>query len=116
MAFVDSAFAPYVRDRRRSAGVAFPLLQCVRRLPGDLHVTDPKRLLPTILLCAFAFALWPSDAAAQRRGRPVRSGGPVVVVRPSSYGGYYGYYDPFFWGYGGWYPDGLYAPSSGADV
>jgi hypothetical protein len=79
-------------------------------------VTDPKRLVPAILLCAFTFALWPSEAAAQRRGRPVRSGGStVVVVRPSFYGGYYGYSDPFFWGYGGWYPYGLYAPYYGAD-
>ena len=34
----------------------------------------------------------------------------------SFYGGYYGYYDPFFWGYGGWYPYGLYAPDDGADI
>ena len=33
---------------------------------------DPKRLLPAILFCSFAFALWPSQAAAQHRGRPVR--------------------------------------------
>ena len=79
-------------------------------------MTDPKRLLPAIMLCGFAFALWPSDAAAQRRGRPVRSGGPaVVVVRPAFYGGYYGYTDPFFWGYGGWNPYGLYAPYYRAD-
>jgi hypothetical protein len=72
-----------------------------------------KRLLPAILLSAFAFALWPHDAAAQRRGRPVHPGGPAVVaVRPLYYGGYYpyGYYAPFGWGYGGWYPYGLYAP------
>ena len=32
----------------------------------------------------------------------------VFVARPLHYG--YGYYDPFFWGYRGWYPYGLYAP------
>jgi len=80
-------------------------------------VKDPKRLLPAILFCSFAFALWPSQAAAQRRGHPARPGGPAVVaVHPSFYGGYYGYYDPFFWGYGGWYPYGLYAPYDGADI
>jgi len=82
-----------------------------QRLPGDLHVIDRKRLLPAILLCGFALALWPSEAAAQHRGRPVRSGGStVVVVRPSFHGGYYGYNAPLFWRYGGWYPYGLYAP------
>lgn len=78
-----------------------------------------KRLLTAILLCAFALALWPQDAAAEHRGRPVRSGGSaVVVVRPSHYGGYYpyGYYDPFFWGYSGWYPYGLYAPYYAGDI
>ena len=77
---------------------------------------DPKRLLPAILFCSFAFALWPSDAAAQRRGHPVRPRSATVVVRPAFHGGYYGYYDPFFWGYSGWYPYGLYAPSYGADA
>ena len=49
---------------------------------------DPKRLLPAILFCSFAFALWPSQAAAQRRGHPVRPGGSAVVaVRPAFYGG-----------------------------
>ena len=38
--------------------MAFPLLRWLQRLPGDLHVTDPKRLLPAILLCAFAIALF----------------------------------------------------------
>jgi hypothetical protein len=79
-------------------------------------VKDPKRLLPAILFCSFAFALWPSDAAAQRRGHPVRPRSATVGVRPAFYGGYYGYYDPFFWGYSGRYPYGLYAPSYGADV
>ena len=49
---------------------------------------DPKRLLPAILFCSFAFALWPSDAAAQRRGHPVRPRSATVVVRPAFYGGY----------------------------
>ena len=78
-----------------------------------------KRLLPAILLSAFAFALWPHDAAAQRRGRPVHSGGPAVVVaHPSYYGGYYpyGYYAPFGWGYSGWYPYGFYAPYYPGDI
>ena len=49
---------------------------------------DPKRLLPAILFCSFAFALWPSQAAAQRHGHPVRPGGSAVVaVHPSFYGG-----------------------------
>jgi len=96
--------------------VALPLLCQVERLPGDPHVKDPKRFLPVILLCAITFTLWPSEAAAQRHGRPVRGGRSTVgVVRPSFYGGYYGYYDPFFWGYGGWYPYGLYAPYYGGD-
>ncbi len=93
--------------------MALPLLRSAAAPARRPHVIDPKRLLPAILLCGFALALWPSEAAAQRRGRPVRSGGStVVVVRPSFYGGYYGYgYNaPLFWGYGGWYPYGLYAP------
>ena len=77
---------------------------------------DPKRLLPAILWCSFAFAAWPSEAAAQRHGHPVRPAGPAIVIRPAFYGAYYGYYAPSFWGYGGWYPYGLYAPYSGADV
>ena len=52
---------------------------------------DPKRLLPAILSCSFAFALWPSQAAAQRRGHAVRPGGSAVVAaHPSFCGGYYG--------------------------
>ena len=49
---------------------------------------DPKRLLPAILFCSFAFALWPSQAAAQHRDHPVRPGGSAVVaVHPSFSGG-----------------------------
>ena len=49
---------------------------------------DPKRLVPAILFCSFAFALWPSQAAARRRGHPVRLGGSAVVtVYPSTSGG-----------------------------
>ena len=51
-------------------------------------------------------AVWPADAVAQRRGRPVRGHVSAVVVRPA----YYGYYSPFFWGYAGWYPYGYYDP------
>jgi hypothetical protein len=58
-----------------------------RRLPGDLHVKDPKRLLPAILFCSFAFALWPSQAAAQRRGHPVCPGGSAVVAVHPSFSG-----------------------------
>jgi hypothetical protein len=75
-----------------------------------------------VLVCAMAVVLLPADASAQRRGRPVRGGGgggrSVVIVRPAIYAGYYGpyaYYDPFFWGYGGWYPYGFYAPYSAGD-
>jgi hypothetical protein len=51
-------------------------------------VEDPKRLLQAILFCSFALAVWPSQAAAQRHGRPVRpAGSSVVVVRPAFYGG-----------------------------
>ena len=59
---------------------------------------------------AIAAALWPADAAAQRRGD--RAGGsaraPTVVVAGPAYYGYR--YDPFFWGYSPWYPYGLYPP------
>jgi hypothetical protein len=80
-------------------------------------VKDPKRLLHAILFCSFALALWPSQAAAQRHGHAVRrAGSSVVVVGPAFYGGYYGYYDPFVWGYSGWYPYGLYAQYSAAEV
>ena len=76
------------------------------------------RFLLTLLAAVMTLALSPADAAAQRRGRPVRGGGSVVVVRPAFYGPYYGYgyYDPFFWGYGGWYPYGFYAPYYRGDV
>jgi hypothetical protein len=47
-------------------------------------VEDPKRLIQAILCCSFALALWPSQAAAQRHGHPVRpssitSTTPVLV-------------------------------------
>ena len=49
---------------------------------------DLRRLLPAILFCSFAFALWPSQAAAQHRGHPVRpAGSAVVAVHPSFSGG-----------------------------
>ena len=47
---------------------------------------DPRRLLHAILFCSFALGLWPSQAAAQRHGHPVRpAGSSVVVVRPAFY-------------------------------
>jgi len=65
----------------------------------------------TFLAGALLLALVPADAAAQRRGGPAHGGRSVVVVRPA-YGPFYygGFYDPFFWGYPGWYPYGFYAP------
>ena len=52
---------------------------------------DPKRLLPAILFCSFAFALWPAGAAAHRRGHPVHPRPATVVVRPAFDGGYYAF-------------------------
>lgn len=63
------------------------------------------------VLCAAA--LWPADASAQRRGRP--GGGRTVIVAAPAFG--YGFYDPFWngwgpgwgmgwgpgWGYPGWF-------------
>jgi hypothetical protein len=73
------------------------------------------RFLSTALAVALLLALAAADAAAQRRGGPSHGGGgrQVVVVRPA-YGPYYygGFYDPFFWGYPGWYPYGFYTPVS----
>ena len=73
-----------------------------------------RDLLPvTVLAGVVLLALVPADAAAQRRGGPGHGsrGRSVVVARPA-YGPYYygGFYDPFFWGYPGWYPYGFYAP------
>jgi PEGA domain len=77
----------------------------------------PHRFLLTVLAVALLLALAPPDAAAQRRGGPAHGGGgrQVVVVRPA-HGPYFygGFYDPFFWGYPGWYPYGFYAPGYGA--
>lgn len=69
----------------------------------------PRKRLPilAIVVIAAAAALWPADAAAQRR-IVVRRGSvrPVVIVRPRysypvfGFGfGYRSYYDPFFWDY-----------------
>ena len=55
--------------------------------------------------------LWPGEASAQRRGRPGRGGGRVVVASPFYFG--YGAYDPFFWNWGwgpGWGFPGMYPP------
>ena len=74
-------------------------------------------LLSTVLAGALLLALAPADAAAQRRGGPAHGGGgrQAVVVRPAYGPSYYGgFYDPFFWGYPGWYPYGFYAPVYGA--
>ena len=61
--------------------MAFPLLRWLWRLPGDLHVTDPKRLLPAILLCAFANALWPSEAATHDAGIGYRAIGGADLLQ-----------------------------------
>lgn len=65
------------------------------------------RLLFVMPLFIVASTLWPADAAAQRRGHRVVRGSAAVIVAP-----YYsaGFYDPFFWGYRGWYPYGFYGP------
>ena len=71
-------------------------------------MTSRVRTLGSIVaagLCATIVTLWPGDASAQRRGRP---GGARVVASPLFFG--YGFYDPFYWGWGpgwgfpGWYP------------
>jgi len=83
------------------------------------------RFLVAAGLCATALTVWPSDALAQRRGRP--AGGRGVVIAAPLYGGY-GFYDPFYWGWGagwgggwgpgwgfqGWYPP--FGPGWGGSV
>ena len=73
-------------------------------------MTHRSRLLLVTLIAAATAGLWPADAAAQRRGRPVRARTAVVVAPYYGFGYGYGYYDPFFWGHRGWYPYGMYAP------
>lgn len=74
---------------------------------------NSTRLLIVFSGCLAAGALWPADAAAQRRGgyRPPVRVRPAVVVSAGYYRPYYhnpffysGFYGPF---YSGWYP--LYA-------
>lgn len=80
-------------------------------------MTSRQRTLRSIVaagLCATVITLWPADASAQRRGRP--GGGRVVVAAPLNFG--YGFYDPFFWGWGpgfgpGWGFPGWYPPFGG---
>ena len=74
-------------------------------------MTFLHRMLLVVLLCTAVGTLCPTDAAAQRHGRVVRTS-RVVVAAPA----YYGFYDPFFWGYSGWYPYGQYAPPYGPAV
>lgn len=71
---------------------------------------NSTRLMIVFSGCLAAAALWPADAAAQRRGgyRPSVRVRPVVVVSPGFYRPYYyhpfyysGFYGPF---YSGWYP------------
>lgn len=71
---------------------------------------NSTRLMIVFSGCLAAGALWPADAAAQRRGgyRPVVRVRPAVVVsagfyRPAYYHPFYysGFYGPF---YSGWYP------------
>ena len=74
------------------------------KLPAYTH-----RMTLAMVLCATIVMLWPNEASAQRRGRPVRGRVSTVVVAPLYYG--YGFYDPFWSGYGGWYPHGMYWPA-----
>lgn len=68
------------------------------------------RTVATAMLCAAVLTFWPGEALAQRRGVRIRGGvraGAAVVV-PPLYAGF-GYYDPFWWGWGpawgpAWYP------------
>ncbi len=84
-------------------------------------MTSRVRLLRLVAaggLCAAILTLSPTDAFAQRRGRPVARGGAVVVA-PRAYVGL-GIYDPFFWGgwgpgWGAWGP-GWYPPFGPAFV
>ena len=72
-------------------------------------VTHTPRFVLAAVLCAIAVTLWPTEASAQRRGHGGRARGSTVVVAPALYYGY-GFYDPFWWGYGVGYPYGWYAP------
>jgi PEGA domain len=91
--------------------MALPLLTVEVRLPGDPLVTYRTRTIIVLLAAMATAALWPADAAAQRRGHRAGPRVSTVIVARPYYGYGYGYYDPFFWGYGGWYPYGAYAPS-----
>ena len=66
---------------------------------------SPARLLRSVVaagLCATVLTISPAEAQAQRRGRP--AGGRGVVIAAPLYAGY-GFYDPFYWGWGGgWGP------------
>ena len=69
----------------------------------------PSRLSFATVLCAAVFALWPAEARAQHHGHFHSS----FVVAPVYFGyGYgFGYYSPFWWGYGGFYPYGGTRPT-----
>jgi hypothetical protein len=66
------------------------------------------RITLAAVVCAAVAIGWPAEATAQHRGR---GGGRVStfdVASPLYYG--YGFYDPFWWGAGGFYPYGWYDP------
>ena len=69
--------------------------------------THTTRIVFAALACAAVAALWPQEAQAQRRGRPIGRVSAVVVAPPAYFG--YRYYDPFWWGGPAWYPS-YYGP------
>lgn len=60
------------------------------------------RLTAALALAVVGLTVLPDTALAQRRGRPVRGGGAVVIAGPRAAVGF-GFYDPF-WGPWGWGP------------
>ena len=71
---------------------------------------NSTRLMIVFCACLAAGALWPADAAAQRRGgyRPVVRVRPAVVVSAGFYRPYY--YRPYYYGYGPLFYNGFYSP------
>jgi hypothetical protein len=80
----------------------------VRLLRSPLvTLSTHTRITLAAVVCAAVAMVWPTAASAQHRSR---GGGRVstFVVSPVYYG--YGFYDPFWWGGGGFYPYGWYDP------